>query len=190
MNELQKICDVMKEFYRRGWISTRDGNASVRIKDYLYITPSGAEKHKLTVEDIVPLHIVNNNLSIEGKPSGEVQLHWQLQRVLPMVVLHAHPTNIIAAMYAGFELDKLALEFPEIYRYTKVGKNVPSIPPLTGELANETFINIAGASVVGLDRHGAVSIGHTVEEAFQHLERLEHICEIVLKSGVRAYEKF
>jgi hypothetical protein len=37
-------------------------------------------------------------------------------------------------MYAGWDLQKLAEEFPEINRYTKVGPTVHIIPPISKEL--------------------------------------------------------
>jgi len=37
--------------------------------------------------------------------------------------------------------------------------------------------------VVSLDRHGAVSVGTDPWEAFEHIERLNHICEIALLAG-------
>lgn len=37
---LKEVCDVFKEAYRRGWITTRDGNASLRRpeQDWFYVT--------------------------------------------------------------------------------------------------------------------------------------------------------
>ena len=37
--------------------------------------------------------------------------------------------------------------------------------------------------IVGQANHGVCSIGPNPWDAFEHIERLEHICEIVLKSG-------
>ena len=39
--------------------------------------------------------------------------------------------------------------------------------------------------IVGIKGHGVVSIAETPWRAFEHIERLEHICKIVLVSGVR-----
>jgi L-fuculose-phosphate aldolase len=38
--------DVMRRAYEKGWITTRDGNISLRRKgnDIMYITPSGWQK--------------------------------------------------------------------------------------------------------------------------------------------------
>ena len=40
--------DVMREAYKRGWITTRDGNCSLRRSgtDILYITPSAVTENK------------------------------------------------------------------------------------------------------------------------------------------------
>ena len=39
---LTAMGDVMRKAYEKGWITTRDGNISVKMtgKDILYITPS------------------------------------------------------------------------------------------------------------------------------------------------------
>ncbi len=189
------IGDVMRECYKRGWITTRDGNCSLRRKDddKIYITPSGVRKNIIYPELVQKIPIINNELSLnEGtNPSGELEMHWQLLQSAPITrcVLHVHPTNIIAAMYAGYNLDALSKEFPEIYRYTHVGPNVPILPAVSNELANatSTCLGIENGKIkfdiVGQANHGACSVGKNPWDAFEHIERLEHICEIVLKSG-------
>ncbi|NDG80128.1 MAG: class II aldolase/adducin family protein, partial [Synechococcaceae bacterium WB8_1B_057] len=39
--------------------------------------------------------------------------------------------------------------------------------------------------IVGIKGHGVVSIDTTPWRAFEHIERLEHISQIVLASGVK-----
>ena len=53
-------CDVMAKAYENGWITTRDGNVSVRRKDSstVYISPSGIRKNTIRVEDMVKMKIV------------------------------------------------------------------------------------------------------------------------------------
>lgn len=186
------IGDVMRESYKRGWITTRDGNCSVRRKgeDILYITPSGVKKTTIIPETIVKIPIFNNKLVLDSlSPSGELEMHWMLQKEdKTNCVLHLHPTYIVSAMYAGYDLCELAKEFPEVYRSTKVGHNVPILPAVSSELASATFFQMTSpdgmlsCDIVGQDRHGVTAIGNHPWEAFEHIERLEHICEIVLKS--------
>jgi L-fuculose-phosphate aldolase len=40
------------------------------------------------------------------------------------------------------------------------------------------------ADIVGQADHGVCAIGTSPWDAFEHIERLEHICQIVLASGV------
>jgi ribulose-5-phosphate 4-epimerase/fuculose-1-phosphate aldolase len=196
------ICDVLKECYSRGWISTRDGNGSVRRKNenWIYITPSGTKKQRLDAESLVKMEfqadksLVKVNTEATGKPSGEIELHRRLLSELPdtRTIIHVHPTYTIAAMYAGHDLRALSLEFPEIHRYTKVAPNVPVVPAISHELADAACqalgLQADGAifaDIVGLDRHGVIAVARDPWTAFEHIERLEHICQIVLVSGVR-----
>ena len=79
---LTAIGDVMRECYRRGWITTRDGNCSVRkTKDNkIYITPSGVRKNLVHPEYIERIKILEGGefLKIEEgeNPSGELEMHW------------------------------------------------------------------------------------------------------------------
>jgi L-fuculose-phosphate aldolase len=196
------ICDVLKECYSRGWISTRDGNGSVRRKNenWIYITPSGTKKQRLDAESLVKMEfqadksLVKVNTEATGKPSGEIELHRRLLSELPdtRTIIHVHPTYTIAAMYAGHDLRALSLEFPEIHRYTKVAPNVPVVPAISHELADAACQALGlqadgeiSADIVGLDRHGIIAVARDPWTAFEHIERLEHICQIVLVSGVR-----
>ena len=113
-----------------------------------------------------------------------------LNRDKTQAVVHLHPTNIISAMYAGWDLQDLASQFPEVSRYTRVGPSVPVLPVTSIELANATYDSMTEAGsivydIVGQAAHGVCAIGPNPWDAYEHIERLEHICEIVLKSGVQ-----
>lgn len=193
---LETICDIFKEGYKRGWISARDGNASLRFKeqDYFYITPSGVRKQFLQPEMFKKLDLDGNELdytliSSNLKPSGELPLHHGLQKQIvkdTRVVLHMHPTYTVAAMYKGIDLTKLVNEFPELGRYTSVAPTVPEVAPISQELADETIQRLDVAEglvkydIVGIDRHGVVAVDTSPWRAFEHIERLEHICKIIL----------
>ena len=42
--------------------------------------------------------------------------------------VHVHATHIVTAMYAGIDFMAMSAEFPEISRYTRVGRTVPALP--------------------------------------------------------------
>jgi L-fuculose-phosphate aldolase len=132
-------------------------------------------------------------LPLGPTPSGELEMHQKLQllhRDKTQAVVHLHPTNIIAAMYAGWDLQDLARQFPEVSRYTRVGPSVPVLPVTSPELAEATYNNMVNDSnivfdIIGQEAHGVCAIGPNPWDAYEHIERLEHICEIVLRSGVK-----
>ena len=198
---LTAMGDVMRRAYEKGWITTRDGNVSVKMtgKDIMYITPSGWRKTIMHPEHMIKINITPAGYEIPKgtNPSGELDMHIKLQRFrrYSTSVVHLHPTNIIAAMYAGWDLQALAAEFPEVSRYTKVGPSIPVLPVTSPELAEATFeamtqwkttgTNIVKFDIVGQANHGVCAVGPNPWDAYEHIERLEHICEIVLRSGIQ-----
>ena len=208
---VETLSEIFEEAYKRNWITARDGNGSIRWhdRDHFYVTPSGIRKQTLQpemfkkirlVETTYPDHpsiihtyheVAYTDISKNLKPSGELPMHLALQRKIDTevrVVLHLHPTYIVAAMYKGIQLAELAKDFPELSRYTSVAPNVPLIPPITQELADACVENLGleqdtgklKYNIVGMDRHGAISVDTSPWRAFEHIERLEHICKIVL----------
>jgi ribulose-5-phosphate 4-epimerase/fuculose-1-phosphate aldolase len=215
---LETICEVLEDAYKRNWITSRDGNVSIRHhdRDHFYITPSGVRKQTLQPDQFKKIEIrkwtnSSNSKSVFGydwteieytdisknlKPSGEIPLHFGLQKEMGKhsddvrVVVHVHPTYCIAAMHAGIDLSTISDAFPELNRYTKVAPNVGDVAPISQELADECHKNLQlnaqgniAYDIVGIKGHGVVAIDTSPWRAYEHIERLEHICKIVLASG-------
>jgi L-fuculose-phosphate aldolase len=214
---LETICDILVEAYKRNWITSRDGNISIRHhdRDHFYVTPSGVRKQTMQPDQFKKIKInkcINSgagtaemlysweempysDISIGLKPTGEMPLHFGLQREIYQdevrVVTHIHPTYIVAAMHAGIELSELAKDFPELSRYTRVAPNVGDVPPISQELGDQCHEKLGlnpntgeiKYDIVGIKGHGVVAIDSTPWRSFEHIERLEHICKIVLSSG-------
>lgn len=202
---LETICETLVEAYRRNWITSRDGNVSIRHhdRDHFYITPSGVRKQTLQPDQFKKIRIVSNimwreepytDISKNLKPSGELPLHFGLQKNMGQhssdvrVVMHLHPTYCVAAMHRGIDLNSIVSDFPELSRYTKVASNVPDVPPISQELADACHAHLElndhtgdiAYDIVGIKGHGVVAIDTSPWRAFEHIERLEHICKIVL----------
>jgi L-fuculose-phosphate aldolase len=213
---LETICDTLVEAYGRNWITSRDGNVSIRHhdRDHFYITPSGVRKQTMQPDQFKKIKLVGQinpvppflsksweeefytDISANLKPSGEIPLHFGLQQAMGQhsndvrVVMHVHPTYCIAAMHAGIDLGTISSAFPELNRYTRVAPNVGDVPPISQELADRCHENLQlddhgniAYDIVGIKGHGVVAIDTSPWRAFEHIERLEHICQIVLASG-------
>jgi len=215
---LETCCDILVDAYKRNWITSRDGNISIRYhdRDHFYVTPSGVRKQQMQPEMFKKIAIwrtINSgvgsvefnyswnvieqtDLSGNLEPSGEMPLHFGLQKELGQhsndvrVVVHVHPTYCIAAMHAGIDLGTICGSFPELNRYTRVAPNVGDVAPISQELGNACHRNLGldrdgniKFDIVGIKGHGVVAVDVTPWRAFEHIERLEHICKIVLASG-------
>jgi len=213
---LETICEVMLDAYKRNWITSRDGNVSIRHhdRDHFYITPSGVRKQTLQPDQFKKIKLINQinpvppflttgwqeeyytDISTNLRPSGELPLHFGLQKMMGQhsndvrVVVHVHPTYCIAAMHAGIDLSTVSAAFPELNRYTRVAPNVGDVPPISQELADQCHkmlqLDDRGNieyDIVGIKGHGVVAIDTSPWRAYEHIERLEHICKIVLASG-------
>jgi len=215
---LETICEVLEDAYKRNWITSRDGNVSIRHhdRDHFYITPSGVRKQTLQPDQFKKIKIwrtINSgvgtgafnynyeeleytDISKNLKPSGEIPLHFGLQKEMGQhhgevrVVVHVHPTYCIAAMHAGIDLSTISDAFPELNRYTRVAPNVGDVAPISQELADRCHENLKldkngniSYDIVGIKGHGVVAIDTSPWRAYEHIERLEHICKIVLASG-------
>jgi ribulose-5-phosphate 4-epimerase/fuculose-1-phosphate aldolase len=208
---LETICEVLEDAYQRNWITSRDGNVSIRHhdRDHFYITPSSVRKQTLQPDQFKKIGILYQpvdrynwcelpytDISEKLKPSGEIPLHFGLQKKMGQhsadvrVVVHVHPTYCIAAMHAGIDLATISNAFPELNRYTRVAHNVGDVPPISQELADQCHHHLEldkdgniAYDIVGIKGHGVVAIDTSPWRAYEHIERLEHICKIVLASG-------
>ncbi len=192
------IGDVLRRCYELGWITSRDGNCSLRRARsiHLSITPSGWRKTIIHPEHMIKIRIKDGTMEVPPgtNPSGELHMHFLLTKGMSKTraVVHVHATNVVAAIYRGFDLQKICADFPEIYRYTRIGPTVPTLPAVSTELGEATAralgvtdTNPAGDfDIVGQANHGVCSMAPDPWSAYEHVERLDHICEIVLKSGV------
>lgn len=207
---LETCCDILVDAYKRNWITSRDGNISIRHhdRDHFYITPSGVRKQTLQPDQFKKIKILQNgsvalwreeyytDISANLTPSGEMPLHFGLQRQMGQhhnevrVVVHVHPTYCIAAMHAGIDLSTISTAFPELNRYTRVAPNVPDVAPISQALADQCHKSLQldrqgniAYDIVGIKGHGVVAIDTSPWRAYEHIERLEHIARIVLASG-------
>ena len=206
---LETCCQLMVEAYEKGLMTSRDGNVSLRnnCHDFFWLSPTNIRKHTLqpdqfkklatiVTDDKKPIELHYTDISKNLKPSGEFPIHYMLQKKLPKnwdtrVVMHVHSTYTVAAMHAGIQLEDLRMHFPEIARYTRVAVSTPDVPPISWGLAEACAKSLGldestgetNYDIVGIKGHGVVSVDTTPWRAYEHIERLEHICKIVLAGG-------
>jgi len=182
--EVVRVCRLMWE---NGLVSASDGNVSVRLgKDRLLTTPSGVSKGFLAACDAVLIDMEGQPVGPAAgrgkppKPSSEILLHLEVYRQRPDVeaVVHAHPPLAIAFTIAGVALTQCVL--PEVI------VNLGSIPTTAyatpsspeGPMVIRELIRSHDALIV--DRHGSVTVGKSLFDAYMKLEKIEHLAQVTL----------
>jgi len=166
--ELQRICS---RSYERNLTVSAGGNMSVRIDDGILITPSGRNKGMLCSSDMVKVSMDGRPIG-SGRPSIETGMHLALYRKNSSVnaVVHCHPLYCTALAVRG-EKVKSSLT-PEGILLLGDVPMVRYITPGSAELA-DAVSECSDSVAILLERHGAVTQGNTLEEAYNRMEELE-----------------
>ncbi len=169
-----------ERLYQRGLVAGTDGNLSARLSDgRIMITPSGLPKGFLSPEDMVVVDENGKILQGSRKPSSEMPMHLFVYRNRPDInsCIHSHAPYLTAFAIAGIQLAANIL--PEIV--LSVG-NIPLTayaPPGTEEVAKSLEPHIEQNNAFALRNHGLLTIGHSLEEAYNRHETVEHYARIV-----------
>lgn len=177
-----QVCEIGRRLYCRGLIAGADGNLSLRLpRGRLLTTPSGCSKGFMKPEDLVVTDMTGNPLG-GGSPSSELKLHLAVYRKRADVtaVIHAHPPKAVAFTLAGVSLEHCIM--PEVLMYMGTVPTTRYATPASQEGADVIEEVIDQHDAILLDRHGAVTVGQTLLQAWERMEKLEHYAEIVLSA--------
>ena len=135
-----------------------------------------------------------------GRPTSELAAHLRIHQYLrernatQRVVLHAHPTHIIAMTHLPeFRTSDFVrvLEVSLSTAYVFLQEGIGMVGPEqmgSATLADETVRLLDGRRVVLWERHGCVAIGDDVSEAFDLTDMMEKASEIFLACVAAGYE--
>ncbi len=183
-NELVRFARLL---HQHGYTAALDGNLSVRLSDgRLLATRSGCHKGLMTSDDVLLLDESGKKLQGDGEPTSEIAMHLACYAARDAVraVIHAHPPHAIAATLVGVSLQAPIL--PEAVIALGAVPTLPYERTGTTDLADSVEGAIWGHPAVMLERHGSVTVGTSLLDAFCNLESLEHTAKILLLAhGVR-----
>lgn len=205
MNDHKTATEDFKWYYEKGYITARDGNCMWKDKDVYWVTGSGTEKQNLKWADFAVLDLLGNvkvrtspadtpeRQVFNNKPSIETGAHFAaLSESGKAASVHVHSPNTVAlaALFEytdqrGFDESLLVKilnnNWPELFRYTKVGYIVPFLEPGSQDLHAHIAQSMRIGKICIMQRHGVFAIGDTLKECMEHIVRLEHISTILLK---------
>lgn len=177
----EAICEVGRRMYARNLVAATDGNISVRLEDGNFLcTPSAVSKGFMKPEDLVIADSAGNKLEGSGKVTSEFFTHLIAYQERPDMhaVVHAHPPTAIGFTLAGVSMTDCVL--PEVVYSLGGVPTTAYATPATKEGGEVLRPLIRECDAVILDRHGTVTIGVDVFDAYYKLEKLEHAAESLL----------
>ncbi|MFC2170803.1 class II aldolase/adducin family protein [Calditrichota bacterium] len=157
-----------------------EGNLSVRLsQSEILITATNSNKGELSNDDFVLLDPTGKILAGKKKPSSELQAHLiaYKHRADIGAVIHAHPPNVIALTIAGIKLEAVPLA-EAAYLFGSV-PTCDFFVPGAGQGSEVIGRWIACRDAVIFDHHGAMTVGHTIDEALIRMEMLEAVAHTV-----------
>jgi L-fuculose-phosphate aldolase len=176
-----EIVDVCKMLHDRNMLAACDGNVSYRISDSeILITPTAVHKAKINPAEMAVMTL--DNKILKGNPSSERLLHLEVYRRSPdaRCVVHAHPPMSIAWSISHPDLRELPVQSMS-EAIIAVGRIpiVPYVEPGTEAMAKSIAPYLPDHKVMILGRHGVVCWGDTLSEAYNGVDRVEHVALIL-----------
>ncbi len=185
----EEIVRVGQLMHSRGYVTATDGNISARLDRERFIaTPSGLSKGAMSPDQMVvidwegkPVGGNRYGAARDLKPSSEILLHLEAYRQRPEIgaVVHAHPVHAVTLSIAGVSLARCLL--PEVIINLGMIPTTEYATPASPEGAVVIRELIRQYDALILQRHGSVTIGKDVWEAYLNLEKLENVAEITFK---------
>jgi methylthioribulose-1-phosphate dehydratase len=198
MRELaREIVEIGKGFYSRGWALGTSGNFSAVVQTNplrLAITASGLDKGRLLPKDILEIDVDERVTFGKGRPSSEAAIHVAIVRARSAgSVLHTHSvwSTVLSEVHAregGLELRG--------YEMLKGLRNVTSHEhreclPILDNSQDMRELSVKVAHLLErqpeihaflLRGHGLYTWGATPGEAKRHVEILEFLMEVLVRS--------
>lgn len=169
-----------RKVWERGWVANHDGNLTLRIGGGRFLaTPTSFSKGEVREEDLLVLDRHGKKLQGRWRPFSELSLHLPAYRVREDVnaVLHAHPPTATGFSMAGVDVEPTIMAEAVV----SIGDRIPTLPfAMPGsephiELVTQSFI---WYDALVLGRHGVITVGKDLEQAYLRMELVEHLARI------------
>ena len=194
----ESLAEIGRGFYARGWVLGTSGNFSAMVSREplrLAITSTGLDKGGLTAAQFLEIDDQAKVIRGDGRPSAEALLHVAIVRVVEArAVLHTHSvwSTVLSGTRAGH--GGIALQGYEMLKGlagVQTHKHCEWLPILENsqdvvELADRVSITLREKPDTHgflLQEHGLYTWGESLAEAKRHVEILEFLMEVLVRSG-------
>lgn len=178
----REIIDIGQRMYRNGFVTGSSGNISVKLNpEEILITSRGSNLGDLQNDDLLISDmkgLLRSNRSITSEAPLHIEVYKQQSDV--NAAIHAHPPYVIALSLAGVSIEDDLL--PEVIMVLGKVPTAMFAVPTTEESAEVIRPLITDHNAIILDRHGSLTVGSTLKQAWQRLELLETAAKIIYRA--------
>lgn len=178
LREREMVADLGREMLDKELTQGTGGNVSARNGDSIAISPSGIPYEEVTSDNVAILNTSGEQIAGELRASNEAPMHTAIYRERDDVNGIVHTHSPYASTFAGLDepiraahyLIAFAGEEIPVTDYDKPGSEA------LGRLAVEELGNDYNACL--LKNHGVITVGETVEAAFETALMVEYCARI------------
>ncbi|WP_327090053.1 class II aldolase/adducin family protein [Nonomuraea sp. NBC_01738] len=180
MAELRRqVCEYGRRAVELGLVIGSSGNISVRDGDLVAVTPSGVPLDRLTPEVCPIVDVEGYLVQGDAQPSSETPMHLAVYAATGAeAVVHTHSVF-------GTVVATTMTELPPVhYNALMLGGAVRVAEYATygtDELAANVRAALAGKQAALMANHGGVTVGSSLEKAFEATRLLEWLCEVYVR---------
>ena len=181
----EDIVRVCRMLHRKNYLAATDGNVSVRLEDRVLTTPSGINKGLMEAYQVITVDLTGRVLAGEGTATSEIRMHLLAYELRPEIsaVVHAHLPYATACTLAGVSLLEPIL--PEVVITLGGIPTAPYATPGSEAVAEAIRDFIREYDAILLSRHGAMTVGRDVTDAYNKMEKLEHTARVMLAARLQ-----
>ncbi len=181
----QDIVCICRMLHKKNYLAATDGNVSARLGERVLVTPSGVHKGLMEAEQTIAVDLGGRLLAGEGRPTSEIRMHLLAYELRPDVqaVVHAHLPYATACTLAGIDLLEPIL--PEVVITLGGIPTAAYATPGSPEVPESIRGFLQEYDAILLSRHGAITVGREVRDAYSKMEKLEHTARVVLAARLQ-----
>ena len=171
------VVDACRELAASGLVLGSAGNVSVRARELVLVTPTGARLGTVTPDELAVVGLDGTLIDGPLLPTSELPLHLAVYRdfYAARAVVHTHPPMATAVACVADELPCIH------YTLLTLGGAIRVAPYATfgtAELAGSVVAALQGRTAALLGGHGAVAFGADVAAATAATQLLEWACGV------------
>jgi ribulose-5-phosphate 4-epimerase/fuculose-1-phosphate aldolase len=183
----EALCRVGRALHEAGLLAGTTGNLSVRLDDrHVLVTPRAVRKDRITPEELVTVDLVQPSPEALGRATTEWPAHRACYQTDPSLraVIHTHAPALTAIGIRGLDL---AADLPELSAAVGRITIVPFAPSGSEEMGTVVGNAVAeGGRLLLLVRHGVISVGDSLDQAYDRTEMGELAAKAVLWGRLRS----